>query len=88
MRRTRVARLPIMYAAIQIGRTEIDTPRSLYQRDANGIVTGKPEMKALVNSFVEGCVHEKVKLDKRAKRQPGTFPRSIQSHLYQNGKNQ
>ena len=73
LRRTQVARLPIMYAAIQIGRTEIDTPRSLYQRDANGIVTGKPEMKALVNSFVEGCVHEKVKLVRERSGSPEHF---------------
>ena len=73
LRRTRVARLPIMYAAIQIGRTEIDTPRSLYRRDANGIVTGKPEMKALVNSFVDGCVHEKVKLVRERSGSPEHF---------------
>ncbi len=73
LRRTRVARLPVMYAAIQIGRTEIDTPRSLYQRDIKGIVTGKPEMKALVNRFVERCIHEKVKLVRERSGSPEHF---------------
>lgn len=73
LRRVQVARLPIMYAAIQIGRTEINTPRSLYQRDANGIVTGKPEMIALVNQFVEGCIREKVKLIRERSGSPEHF---------------
>jgi len=73
LRRTQVARLPIMYAAIQIGKTEIDTPRSLYKRDAAGIVTGKPEMKDLVNKFVEGCLREKVKLLRERSGSPEHF---------------
>lgn len=73
LRRVQVARLPIMYAAIQIGRTEISTPRSLYERDANGIVTAKPGMIALVNQFVEGCVREKVKLIRERSGSPEHF---------------
>lgn len=73
LRRVQVARLPIMYAAIQIGRTEINTPRSLYQRDAHGIVTGKPEMIALVKRFVEGCMREKVKLIRERSGSPEHF---------------
>ena len=73
LRRVQVARLPIMYAAIQIGRTEIDTPRSLYQRNADGIVTGKPEMIALVNKFTEGCLREKVKLVRERSGSPEHF---------------
>ncbi len=73
LRRVQVARLPVMYAAIQIGRTEINTPRSLYQRDANGIVTGKPEMISLVNQFVEGCIREKVKLIRERSGTPEHF---------------
>ncbi len=73
LRRVQVARLPIMYAAIQIGRTEIDTPGSLYQRNADGIVTGKPQMIALVNRFVEGCLREKVKLIRERSGSPEHF---------------
>ena len=73
LRRVQVARLPIMYAAIQIGRTEINTPRSLYQRDANGVVTGKPDMISLVNQFVEGCIREKVKLIRERSGSPEHF---------------
>ncbi|MEO8414029.1 MAG: DUF4838 domain-containing protein [Ginsengibacter sp.] len=73
LRRVQVARLPIIYAAIQIGKTEIDTPGSLYQCNADGIVTGKPEMKALVNKFTEGCVREKVKLIRERSGSPEHF---------------
>ncbi|MES3017928.1 MAG: DUF4838 domain-containing protein [Bacteroidota bacterium] len=62
LRRVQTARLPIMYAAIQIGRTEINTPRSMYQQGSKGITLPKPEMKALVNTFVERCKRENVKL--------------------------
>ena len=73
LRRVQVARLPIMYAAIQIGKTEIDTPRSLYQHNANGIVIGKSKMEALVNKFVEGCIREKVKLIRERSGSPEHF---------------
>ncbi|HEX5026183.1 MAG TPA: DUF4838 domain-containing protein [Agriterribacter sp.] len=73
LRRVQVARLPIMYAAIQIGRTEIDTPRSLYQHNADGIPTGKPEMIALVNQFADGCTREKVKLVRERSGSPEHF---------------
>ena len=73
MRRVQVARLPIMYAAIQIGRTEIGTPRSLYQRNANGIIMGKPDMIVLVNKFAEGCIREKVKLVRERSGSPEHF---------------
>ncbi len=73
LRRVRVARLPVMYAAIQIGRTGIDTPGSLYQRDVNGMVTARPEMKSLVNKFVEGCISENVKLIRERSGSPEHF---------------
>jgi hypothetical protein len=71
--RVQVARLPIMYAAIQIGRTEIDTPRSMYKRTATGSVIGKPEMKALVSKFVEGCQKKDVKLVRERAGSPEHF---------------
>jgi hypothetical protein len=78
LRRVQVARLPIMYAAIQIGRTEIDTPRSMYQRDKNGIVSPKPQMVALVNQFVDGCLREKVKLIRERSGTPEHFRAAYQ----------
>lgn len=53
--RVKVARLPIMYAEIQIGRDEVDTPRSMFAHTPNGKVIVKPEMKSLVTQFVSGC---------------------------------
>ncbi len=90
LRRVQVARLPIMYAAIQIGKTEIDTPGSLYQRNANGIVTGKPEMIALVNRFTEGCIREKVKLIRERSGSPEHFREAynrIFTSMEETGKN-
>jgi hypothetical protein len=60
--RVRTARLPIMYAEIQIGRTEIDTSRSMFRKGSNGFILPKPEMKALVNRFADVCKLNNVKL--------------------------
>ena len=62
VQRVRTARLPIMYAEIQIGRTEIDTARSMFRKGSNGYILPKPEMKALVNRFADVCKLNKVKL--------------------------
>jgi hypothetical protein len=73
LERVQVARLPLMYAAVQIGRTEIDTPRSMYSRDTNGIVTARPGMKALVSQFVELCKKKDVKLIRERSGSPDHF---------------
>jgi hypothetical protein len=53
--RVQVARLPTTYAAIQIGRNEVDTSRSMFAHTPDGRVFAKPEMKTLVRRFVSGC---------------------------------
>jgi hypothetical protein len=53
LQRVRVARLPVSYAQIQISRTEVDTPRSLFKSDGNGKITFNPEIVSLLNQFVE-----------------------------------
>lgn len=73
LRRVRVARLPIMYAEIQIGRTEVDTPRSMYQHTASGTIIAKPAMKDLVTQFVEGCNREEVALVRERSGSPDHF---------------
>lgn len=73
VRRVQVARLPIQYAEIQIGRTEIDTPRSMFQRNPQGITLAKPAMKALVSKFVDGCKRENVKLVRERAGSPEHF---------------
>lgn len=55
LRRVRVARLPLMFAQIQIGRTEVDTPRSMFMHNEEGRIVAKPEMKELVYQFVDRC---------------------------------
>ncbi|MEI7587906.1 MAG: DUF4838 domain-containing protein [Chitinophagia bacterium] len=62
LQRVQTARLPLMYAAIQIGRTEIDTARSMYYTKANGNIAVRPAMKTLVSTFVNRCLNEKIKL--------------------------
>ena len=73
LRRVHVARLPIMYAAIQIGRTEMNTPRSMYVRTNDGTVKVKPEMTALVEKFADGCMRENVKLVRERAGSPEHF---------------
>ncbi|MDZ7720934.1 MAG: DUF4838 domain-containing protein [Balneolaceae bacterium] len=55
LRRVRIARLPLMFAQIQIGRTEVDTPRSMFAHNEEGRIIVKPEMKELVHQFVNRC---------------------------------
>ena len=73
LERVQTARLPIMYAEIQIGRTEIDTPRSLYHHISSGMVVAKPEMKALVSKFVDGCKREGALLVRERSGSPDHF---------------
>ena len=59
--RVKIARLPIMYATIQIARNEeADSPRSMFARTPDGKVIAKPDMKALVTQFVSGCKQDGV----------------------------
>jgi hypothetical protein len=76
LKRVRFARLPIMYAAIQIGRNEIDTPRSMFKHTAEGKVIVKPEMKALVYGFVRLCNEEGVTRLKERSTPPDDFLQS------------
>lgn len=76
--RVKTARLPIMYAEIQIGRTEIDTPRSMYFKQKNGIVLPKPEMKSLVNQFADLCKINAIKLIRERSGTPEHFRESYQ----------
>jgi hypothetical protein len=52
LRRLKVARLPLMYAQIQISRTEVNTPRSLFKSDADKKIRLKPEIVSLLEQFV------------------------------------
>ena len=62
LNRVQTARLPLMYAAIQIGRTEVDTERSMFYTKQNGNIAVKSEMKKLVTTFFDRCLKEKIKL--------------------------
>lgn len=58
--RVKIARLPIVYAEIQIGRNEVDTQRSMFAHTPDGRVFVKPEMKSLVYPFVSLCKEDGV----------------------------
>lgn len=73
LQRVQTARLPLMYAAIQIGRTETDTARSMFFKKENGAVAVKPEMKILVDRFVNRCQIEKIKLLRERSGTPEHF---------------
>jgi len=53
LERVKIARLPIMYAQIQISRTEVDTPRSLYKYDENGKLYIDPEIPETLTPFLD-----------------------------------
>lgn len=60
LKRVKIARLPIMYAEIQIGRNELDTARSMFKRISDKKIIVKPEMKNLVREFVQLCKEDGV----------------------------
>lgn len=76
LKRVKIARLPLLYAEIQIGRQEIDTPRSLYAQAANGRIMPRPEMVALLNEFVRGCNEEGVTRLRERSTPPADYLRS------------
>jgi hypothetical protein len=62
LRRVRIARLPIMYAQIQISRTGIDTPRSLFKHDGAGKIVINPEIEKVLHLFVDRAKDQGLKL--------------------------
>jgi len=58
--RAKVARMPIMYATIEIGQNEVDTSRSMFAHTTDGKVIVKPEMKSLVHQLVDLCKQDGV----------------------------
>ncbi len=83
LNRVKTARLPIMYAEIQIGRTEIDTDRSMFRKDGKGQVLPKPEMKSLVSRFADGCKLNNVKLLRERSGTPEHF-RASYTRIFNN----
>jgi hypothetical protein len=71
--RVKTARLPLMYAEIQIGRTEIDSNRAMFRKASTGYILPKPEMKALVNRFADECKTSQVKLIRERAGTPEHF---------------
>jgi hypothetical protein len=78
LNRVQIARLPLMYAQIQIGRTEADTPRSLFYKTEKGYVAVKPDMIALVNTFVSRCQRNHIKLLRERSGTPDHYLNSYQ----------
>jgi hypothetical protein len=74
--RVKIARLPIMYAAIQIGRNEVDTSRSMFAHTPDGKVFVKPGMKSLVSQFVSGCKQDGVTRVRERTTPPGDYQAS------------
>lgn len=55
LERVQICRLPLMYATLEIARTELNSNRSLYTANDKGSYVPKPEMKNLLNQFVKLC---------------------------------
>ena len=53
LKRVQIARLPVMYAQVQISHTEIDTPRSMFKHDEGGKVIINQEIRTILTQFVE-----------------------------------
>ncbi|GHV53690.1 carbohydrate-binding protein [Bacteroidia bacterium] len=77
LRRVRIARLPIMYAEIQISRTEVDTPRSMFKHDQNGRVYADPAKKKEITLFVERAKEQGVNRLRERSMTPDNY---LESH--------
>ena len=78
LRRVRIARQPIIYARLQIGRTEVDTPRSFFKHDSNGKVIADNSFITLLGQFVERCKDQGVNLLRERSIPPDQY---MESHL-------
>ena len=78
LRRVQTARLPLQYAQIQIGRTEVDTPRSLFYKNDKGFTAVKADMASLVHTFVERCHRDRIKLLRERSGTPDHYLLSYQ----------
>jgi hypothetical protein len=78
LNRVQTARLPLMYAQIQIGRTEVDTPRSMFYKNAKGLIAVKTSMISLVNTFVSRCQRDHIKLLRERSGTPEHYLSSYQ----------
>ena len=77
LRRVRIARLPVMYAQIQISKTETDTPGSLFQHNDNGKVIANPEIITILNQFVERAKEQGINLLRERSISPDEY---LESH--------
>ncbi|WP_290799182.1 DUF4838 domain-containing protein [Flavihumibacter sp. UBA7668] len=76
LRRVKIARLPILYAEIQIGRNEIGTPRSMFERLTADKIRVKPAMKKMVKDFVQLCKEDGVSRLQERSTPPDDFLQS------------
>ncbi len=70
LRRVRAARLPFLYAEIEIGKAELFGPRGFYV-EKDGRFETRPEKAALLERFYEGCLEAGV----RVLNESGTTPK-------------
>lgn len=76
LRRVQIARLPIMYAQIQISKTEMDTPRSLFQHGPNGKVATNPDILKILTQFIERAKVQGVRLLRERSISPDEYMES------------
>lgn len=60
LQRVKTARLPIQYAAMEIGKNDLFGPRGYYKEE-NGAFILRPEMKQMIEDFHTTCVANHVK---------------------------
>jgi len=77
LKRVRIAKLPIMYAQIQISRTSVDSPGSFFKHDVAGKVITDPEIKTVLDQFVERVKDQGVTFLRERSISPDVY---LQSH--------
>lgn len=59
LERVKIARQPVLFAAIEIAKTDLFGPRGFY-REQQGAFTMKPEMRSLLEDFYQVCKRNKL----------------------------
>jgi hypothetical protein len=85
--RVRICRLPLMYAALEIARTELTGAQGLYRRNQQGQYLPKPEIRERLQTFVELCNHQGVTRIKEWSTTPDEYFDSYRRLLESKGQN-
>ncbi len=86
LKRVKIARQPLVYAELEIGRTEPSGSRSIFTLDENGIPVPKKDLPKKLKSFIDLCNDQGVTRLKEWSTTPNEYFEAYSRLLSQTGK--